>query len=334
MRIAVDAMGGDHAPHAIIEGALLALQEFKDIDIVLVGDKDQIQPFIENSPASSRLEIVHTTDVIGTDEEPVKAVRKKKDSSLVKVTQMVKDKEADACISAGNTGAYMTAGLLVTGRIKGIERPALTAFMPTITGRIALTLDVGANLDAKPEHLLQYSKMGSIYAENVMGYENPTVGLLNVGTEDTKGNDLVKKTFLLLKESSVNFIGNIEARDVPLGVADIVISEGFAGNVMLKATEGTAEAVFRMLKEELTKNISSKLAAAVLRPGLKRIKAKMDYSEYGGAILLGLDGGCIKAHGSSGSLAIKNAIRQARKLIKEDVVGLIKSEVQKESDAE
>lgn len=335
MRIAVDAMGGDHAPKAIVEGTLLALDEFKDINIILVGNKEELDPLLSSiSPeTASRIKLVHTTEVISSDEEPVKAVRRKKDSSLVQVSRMVKEHEADACISAGNTGAYMTAGVLVTGRIKGVERPALAAFLPTTTGKISLILDVGANMDAKPEHLLQYAKMGYIYAEKVMGYTNPTVGLLNVGAEESKGNDLMKKAFPLIKDSSVNFLGNIEARDVPFGVADVVICDGFSGNVLLKVTEGVAGAVFSMLKEEFTKNLTSKLAAAVLKPGLKQLKLRLDYAEYGGAPLLGIDGGYIKAHGSSGPIAIKNAVGQARKLIHQNVVGLIKSEVQKESDA-
>jgi glycerol-3-phosphate acyltransferase PlsX len=325
MRIAVDAMGGDHAPTAIVEGAILAVQEYEDIEIVLVGRKEEIEPFIKKNV--SRLSIIHTEEVIGTDEEPVKAVRGKKDSSLVQVTRMVKDKEVDACISAGNTGAYMTAGLLVTGRMKGIERPGLTIIYPTTNNRPCIVLDVGANMDAKPEHLLQYAKMGRIYAENILGYENPTVGLLNVGTEDTKGNDLMKKTFPLLKEASLNFIGNVEGRDVPFGVADIIVCDGFTGNVLLKVTEGVASSVSAMLKEELTKNITSKIGALLLKSGLKSFKKRMDYSEYGGAPLLGLNGVCIKAHGSSNATAIKNAIGQARKCVRQSVNDLIKREV-------
>lgn len=330
MKIAVDAMGGDHAPQAIVEGALQAIEAFNDIEIILVGNEQEIAKHMSEKHA--RIQVVHTTEIIETDEEPVKAVRKKKDSSLVQVTRMVKDKEADACISAGNTGAYMTAGLLVTGRIKGIERPALAPLIPTTTGKFSLVLDVGANMDAKPEHLVQYAMMGSIYAEKVLGYENPKVGLLNVGVEESKGNELMKKTFPLLKETNINFIGNVEARDVPFGTADVIICDGFSGNILLKLMEGVAGAIFTMLKEEFMKSTFTKLAALSLKPGLKQLKGKMDYTEHGGAPLLGLAGVCIKAHGSSNAKAIKNAIAQARHFIQEDVTGLIKQEVQKESD--
>jgi len=326
MRIAVDAMGGDNAPKSIVEGAMLALEEYQDIEIILVGNESEIKPFITKQ--SERLRIVHTTEVIGTDEEPVKAVRGKKDSSLVQVTRMVKEQEAEACISAGNTGAYMTAGLLVTGRIKGVERPGLSIIYPTMSGRASVILDVGANVDAKPEHLLQYAYMGSIYAEKVLGYDNPTVGLLNVGTEDNKGNELVKHAFPLLKNSSVNFVGNIEGRDVPHGVADVIVCDGFAGNVLLKVTEGVVGTIFGMLKDEFTKSTMTKLAALILKPGLKSFKKKMDYTEYGGAPLLGLNGVCIKAHGSSNDFAIKNGIGQARKFLQYNVNELIQQKVQ------
>lgn len=330
MKIAVDAMGGDYAPKEIVEGALQALNEFDDIHITLVGLEEEIRPFITID--SNRLNIKHTSEVIDTDEEPVRAVRRKKDSSLVTVARMVKEKEADACISAGNTGAYMTAGLLVTGRIKGVDRPALTTIMPTTKHKPTLVLDVGANMDAKAEHLLQYAKMGHLYSKLILGNEQPTIGLLSVGTEDSKGNELVKETFPLIKQTSLNFIGNIEARDIPFGVADVVICDGFTGNVVLKLTEGVAGAIFDMLKTEFTRDLKSKLAAAVLKPGLKSFKKKMDYTEYGGAPLLGLDGVCIKAHGSSNANAIKNAIKQARHFIVHDIVNEIRSEIQKESD--
>ncbi|GAA0349724.1 phosphate acyltransferase PlsX [Bacillus horti] len=332
MKIALDAMGGDHAPKSIVDGALLALEEFKDIELVLVGKEQEILAHLPESTDRSRVQIVHTEEVIETDEEPVKAVRRKKDSSLVTATRLVKEKEVQACISAGNTGAYMTAGLLVTGRIKGIERPALATYFPTVSGKFCLVLDVGANLEAKPSHLLQYAQMGLIYAENVMGISNPKVGLLNVGTEDGKGNDLSKQTFALLKDHIPQFHGNVEARDVPFGVTDVVVCDGFSGNVLLKTAEGTGGAIFAMLKEELTKNLANKLATLVLKSSFKKIKKSMDYAEYGGVPLLGLAGGCIKAHGSSEGYAIKNAIAQAREFIQQDVLEAIQSAVQKESE--
>ncbi|WP_202079891.1 phosphate acyltransferase PlsX [Caldalkalibacillus salinus] len=331
MKIALDAMGGDHAPKAMVEGALLALEAFDDIEILLVGQEDKVKQHLPQ--AHERLSIVNADEVIETDEEPVRAVRKKKDSSLVKAAKMVKDQEALACISAGNTGAYMTAGLLVTGRLKGIERPALATYFPTVHGHHCLVLDVGANVEAKASHLHQYAKMGKIYAENVMGLTNPSVALLNVGTEEAKGNELTKQTFSLLKDDNeLQFIGNVEARDVPFAVADVVVCDGFSGNVLLKTAEGAGSAIFTMLKKELTASLPNKLATLVLKPSLKRIKKTMDYTEYGGAPLLGLNGGCIKAHGSSNEIAIKNAVGQARKFIKEDVLESIRSEVQKESD--
>lgn len=334
MKIALDAMGGDHAPKSIVDGALLALQEFSDVELILVGQEQEILKYLPPDTDRTRLKIVHAEEVISTDEEPVRAVRRKKDSSLVQVARLVKEKEVQACISAGNTGAYMTAGLLVAGRIKGIERPALATYFPTVSGKFALVLDVGANMDAKPEHLLQYAQMGLIYAEKVMGYQNPTVGLLNVGAEDSKGNELMKQTFSLLKERIPQFYGNVEARDVPFGQVDVVVCDGFSGNVLLKTAEGTGGAIFEMLKQELTKNLANKLATLVLKSSFKKIKKSMDYAEYGGAPLLGIDGGCIKAHGSSEGLAIKNAVGQARRFIQQKVLESIKSEAQieKESD--
>jgi phosphate acyltransferase len=235
----------------------------------------------------------------------------------------VKEDRADACISAGNTGALMASGLFIVGRIEGIERPALAPTMPTIDGDGFLMLDVGANADAKPEHLVQYAMMGSIYAEKVRGIKNPKIGLLNVGTEDKKGNDLTKKTFQLLSNSKLNFIGNIESRELLKGVADVVVTE-FTGNVALKAIEGTADSLFSMLKMVLTRDIKSKLATAVLKPNLMELKNKMDYTEYGGAGLFGLKAPVIKAHGSSNANAIYNAIRQARTMVQNDITTIMK----------
>jgi len=326
MRIAVDAMGGDHAPEQAVQGAILAAKENPDIEILLVGKEQAIQSYL--SEELKNIHIVHCEEVIGTDEEPVKAVRQKKDSSLVRVTRMVKDGEVDACISAGNTGAYMTAGLLVAGRLKGIERPALTILLPNAKGKATVVLDVGANVDAKPEHLAQYALMGSIYAEKVLGYSSPTVGLLSVGTEEAKGNDLTKKAFPLIKATSVNFVGNVEGRDVPYGVVDVVVCDGFSGNVLLKVTEGVVGTIFSMLKKEFTSDFRSKIGALLLKPGLVKFKKQMDYSEYGGAPLLGLNGACIKAHGSSNAVAFKNAIGQAKRFIQLDVNERIKSDLQ------
>lgn len=325
MKLAIDAMGGDHAPKEIVLGAMKAIQEYPNIQITLVGDESKINAFLSNK---ERIEVLHTDEVILATDEPVRAVRRKKNASMVLAAQLVSDGKADACISAGNTGALMAAGLFVVGRIEGIERPALTPTLPTIGGEGFLLLDVGANVDAKPEHLLQYAIMGSIYSEKVRGIQNPRVGLLNIGTEEKKGNDLTKQSFDLLKTAPINFIGNVESRDLLNSVADVVVTDGFTGNMVLKTIEGTALSVFKMLKGALTSSLKNKLAAAVLKPDLNQLKNKMDYSEYGGAGLFGLKAPVIKAHGSSDSQAIFSAIRQAKEMVEQDVTPLIKKAVE------
>lgn len=325
MRIAIDAMGGDHAPKEIVLGAVKAIQHFQDVEMTLFGDEEQIRSYL---PAEDRIQIVHTSEVIEATDEPVRAVRRKKQSSMVLMAEEVRQGRADACISAGNTGALMAAGLFIVGRIEGIERPALAPTLPTLDGKGFVFLDVGANVDARPEHLLQYALMGSVYAKKARGIANPRVGLLNVGTEDQKGNDLAKRAFQLIQEANVNFVGNVEARDLLQGVADVVVTDGFTGNVALKTIEGTAISMFSMLKEALTSNFSSKLAAAVLKPKLLELKKKMDYSEYGGAALFGLNAPVIKAHGSSDANAIFHAVRQAREMVMNDMVGTIKQEIE------
>jgi glycerol-3-phosphate acyltransferase PlsX len=328
MKLAIDAMGGDHAPKEIVIGAMKAIEAFSDIHITLVGDETKIKEYLTNS---ERINILHTTEVILGTDEPVRAVRRKKTASMVLASQQVADGNADACISAGNTGALMAAGLFVVGRIEGIERPALTPTLPTIGGEGFLLLDVGANVDAKPEHLLQYAIMGSIYCEKVRGIANPQVGLLNIGSEEKKGNDLTKAAFELLKKANINFIGNVEARDLLDGVADVVVTDGFTGNMVLKTVEGTALSMFKMLKTTLMSSVKSKLAAAVLKPEFKILKNTLDYSEYGGAGLFGLKAPVIKAHGSSNGQAIFSAIRQTREMVEKDVVGLIKKSIEKEN---
>ncbi|MGQ4664585.1 phosphate acyltransferase PlsX [Metabacillus halosaccharovorans] len=324
MKLAIDAMGGDHAPKSVVEGVMKAIAAFPDLEVTLIGQEDKIKTYLTDS---TRINIIHTNEIIEGTDEPVRAVRRKKNSSMVLMANEVKEGKADGCISAGNTGALMTAGLLVVGRIEGIERPALSPTLPTLDGKGFLFLDVGANVDAKPEHLLQYAIMGSVYVEKVRGINNPRVGLLNVGTEDKKGNELTKQTFELLKEANVNFIGNIESRDLMESVADVVVTDGFTGNIALKTIEGTALSVFSMLKSALTSNFTSKLAAGVLKPQLKVIKQQMDYSEYGGAALFGLKAPVIKAHGSSDANAIYNAIRQTREMVSNDVSGTILSSI-------
>lgn len=324
MKIAIDAMGGDHAPKEIVLGAMKAVQQFPDVHITLIGDEAKINSYLTNN---ERIEIIHTEEVILGTDEPVRAVRRKKKASMVLTAQAVADGLADACISAGNTGALVAAGLFVVGRIEGIDRPALSPTLPTIGGEGFLLLDVGANSDAKPEHLVQYALMGSIYSEKVRGIAKPRVGLLNIGSEEKKGNDLTKKAFEMLKKADIHFIGNVEARDLLEGVADVVVTDGFTGNMVLKTLEGTALSVFKMLKTALYSNLKTKLAAAVLKPNLYELKNKMDYSEYGGAGLFGLKAPVIKAHGSSDANAIYNAIRQTREMVETDVSGLIKKSV-------
>ncbi|WP_409292207.1 phosphate acyltransferase PlsX [Peribacillus sp. SCS-37] len=328
MRIAIDAMGGDNAPKEIVEGAVKAAEKFPDIEIQLYGREEKVREYL---PSGSHIKVIHAEEEILAEDEPVRAVRRKKQASMVLAAQAVKDGAADACISAGNTGALMAAGLFIVGRIQGIERPALSPTLPTIDGQGFVLLDVGANADAKPEHLLQYAYMGSAYAEKVRGIRNPRVGLLNIGTEEKKGNELTKAAFGLLKDSGLNFAGNVEARDLLDGVADVVVTDGFTGNMVLKTTEGTALGMFQMLKTALTSNLKSKLAAAVLKPQFKELKGKLDYSEYGGAALFGLSAPVIKAHGSSDANAVFNAIRQTRDMVMNDVSGAISSMIDRDN---
>ncbi|WP_010269687.1 phosphate acyltransferase PlsX [Paenibacillus senegalensis] len=325
MRIAIDAMGGDHAPQAIVEGVLLAAKEWSDSELILVGDSAKLDPLLAAKP--DNVKVVHAPDKIESTDEPAKAVRRKKDSSMVVAGRLVKNKEADALISAGNTGALMTTGLLVIGRIRGIDRPALAPVIPSMKGAGTLCLDLGANMDSSPENLLQYAIMGSIYRTKVNGMEKPRVGLLNVGTEEQKGNELTKAAFPLLANAPIHFIGNVEARDVLEGSCDVLVCDGFVGNVLLKALEGTAGTIFLVLKQEFTRSFASKLAAAVLKPGLTRFKKKLDYTEHGAAPFLGIDGLVLKSHGSSDANAIKNAVRQARTAIEAELVSAISAEI-------
>jgi glycerol-3-phosphate acyltransferase PlsX len=329
MKIAVDAMGGDHAPKLIIEGVYQALQQFEDIHILLYGHEEKVSSFLKEH---DRLTFIHTTEKIESEDEPVRAIRRKKDASMVRMAEAVKSGEADACVSAGNTGALMAAGLFIVGRIDGIDRPALAPTLPTIDGQGFVMMDLGANSDAKPEHLVQFGIMGSIYATKVRGIESPRVGLLNIGTEETKGNDLTKSAFALLKNAPVNFVGNVESRDLLMGVADVVVTDGFTGNMVLKTIEGTAAGFFSMLKEVFTSSTKSKISALLVKDDLKALKNKMDYTEYGGAALFGLKAPVIKAHGSSNANAIMNAIRQARTMVEFDVCGTIYSTIAEEKN--
>ena len=325
MRIVIDAMGGDFAPNSNVDGAVAAAQQWPDVEIILVGNENVIGPLLTHKP--SNLSVLHANEIIEADDEPVKAVRRKKEASMVVAGRMLREGKADAMISAGNTGALMTTGLLVVGRMEGIERPALATSLPTMDNRGFLALDLGANMDAKPEHLAQYALMGSIYQEKVGGIHNPRVGLLNVGTEAMKGNELTKAAYPLLQQLPIHFIGNVESRDVLNGACDVLVCDGFAGNIMLKAIEGTASALFATLKQAFTKNLKSKIAAAVLMPQLRGLKDSMDSKEHGGALLLGLNGLVIKGHGSSDASTIKNAVRQARTSLQSQLIDSIAKEI-------
>ncbi len=326
MIIALDGMGGDHAPGEIIAGAIESLSAFNDIHIHIYGDEQKMAPFLQ---AHDRLTVVHCTEKIEAEDEPVRAIRRKKDASMVRMAQAVKDGEAAAGVSAGNTGALMAAGLFIVGRVPGIERPALAPTLPTIDGKGFVMLDLGANADAKPSHLGQYAVMGSIYTEKVRGIENPKVGLLNIGTEEGKGNELTKAAYDVLAEAPINFIGNVEARDLLTGVADVVVTDGFTGNMVLKTIEGTALGFFSMLKDVYTSSMKTKMSAALIKEDLRGLKKKMDYSEYGGAGLFGLNAPVIKAHGSSNANAIFNAVRQARTMAKHQVCETIRDTIGK-----
>ncbi|MDL4840027.1 phosphate acyltransferase PlsX [Aquibacillus rhizosphaerae] len=325
MKIAIDAMGGDHAPKEIVLGAIEAVKDIPNLEITLIGDKEKIAKYLTSD--HSKISIIHTTEVISSEDEPVRAVRRKKNASLVLMANEVKEMRAEACISAGNTGALMSAGLFIIGRIKGIDRPALSPTLPTQNGEGFLLLDVGANVDAKSQHLLQYGIMGSIYTEKVRGVTSPRVGLLNVGTEDGKGNDLTKKAFNELKEAPINFIGNVEARDLLNGVADVVVTDGFSGNIALKTIEGTALTMFSMIKETMMSNLKTKFAASLIKNDLRVLKNQLDYSEYGGAGLFGLAAPVIKAHGSSNARAIYSAIKQACHMVENNVTQTIETTI-------
>lgn len=313
MRIAIDAMGSDNAPSPEVEGALMAVREWDNIEILLVGDEARIKAeAAKHGGLPARISIVHTTEVITPSEEPVRAVRSKKDASMVVAGRLVKDGQADAMLSAGSTGALVVVGTLGIGRMKGIDRPALGTIFPTV-GEPVFILDVGASPDAKPEWLVQFALMGNVYAREILGLKQPRVALLNNGAEEEKGTLLTKEAHKLLKETTgIHFTGNIEGRDVPFGKADVVVAEGFAGNVLLKTYEGVGMALMQAMKEALTSNLLATMGAALARPALKRMAKKFDYTEYGGALLLGLKALVVKSHGSSNGKAIRSGIRVVR----------------------
>lgn len=324
MRIAVDAFGGDNAPLEIIKGAAMAEKEY-GVHIVLCGDREIIEKCInENEIHFNELDIVHASDVISMHDEPTSLLKAHKDSSMAVAFRQLAEGNADAFVSAGSTGAVVVGGTFIVKRIKGIKRPALATIIPSPDSRYML-LDVGANAECRPEMLCQFGLMASRYLEKVEGLENPSVALLNIGTEETKGGELQKDTFELLKNADLNFIGNIESRDMPMGVADIVVADGFTGNISLKLLEGTISTLFSMLKPVFTKNILTKFCYLILKPGLRILKNKMNASEVGGAPLLGTRKPVFKAHGNSDAYTFKNAIYKAKLFAENNVIGAIEN---------
>jgi len=326
-KLIIDAMGGDHAPQAIIDGVVMALREYADIFVYLVGKQEVIDHCLQNQEYDKeRLEIVDARDEIEMAEPPVKAVRTKKDASMVVGMQMAAEGKGDVFITAGSTGAVVAGGTLIIRRAPQVFRPALAPRLPSAKGGVLL-IDCGANIDCKPAFLQQFAIMGSIYMKTVMGIENPRVGLINNGAEEEKGNSLTKEAYQLLKTSDINFVGNAEGRDILSGNYDVVVCDGFVGNVLMKFMEGCATFLFGMIKEELLSSTRTKIGAALAKPAFSDLKKKLDYTEYGGALLLGTNTGVIKAHGSSNAKAIKNAIRQAREFTKMELVEKIKQEL-------
>ena len=330
-KIAVDAMGGDNAPQAIVEGVNQALADFSDIEIQLYGDEAKIKTYLK---ANDRVSIIHTDEKINSDDEPVKAIRRKKQASMVLGAQAVKDGKADAVLSAGNTGALLAAGLLVVGRIKNIDRPGLMSSLPTIDGKGFNMLDLGANAENTAHHLHQYAILGSFYAKNVRSVAHPRIGLLNNGTETTKGDPLRKETFALLAaDETLNFIGNVEARDLMNGVADVVVTDGFTGNAVVKAIEGTALGIMEQLKTSIKQaGLRAKLGALLLKNSLYDLKDSLDYSGAGGAVLFGLKAPVVKCHGSSDAKSVYYTIKQIRIMLETDVVGQLVEEFSNRGD--
>ena len=333
-RVALDAMGGDNAPGEIVKGAVEAVQRRDDIKILLTGKEEVLKKELSAyTYPKEQIEIVNATEVIETAEPPVKAIRGKKDSSIVVAMKMVKKGEADAFVSAGSSGAVLVGGQVLVGRIKGVERPPLAPLIPTLKG-VSLLIDCGANVDARPSHLVQFARMGSIYMESVMGKKNPTVGIVNIGAEEEKGNALVKETFPLLKEcTDINFVGSIEAREIPHGEADVIVCEAFVGNVILKMYEGVSSALLHQVKQGMMSTLRSKMGALLVKPALKTTLKSFDTSQYGGAPLLGLNGLVVKTHGSSKAVEVKNSILQCIAFKEEKINEKIKEQISLEDKA-
>ncbi len=325
IKVVVDAMGGDNAPGEIIKGAVEALAAAEDIKILLVGQEEILTKNLEQyTYDKDRLTVVNASEVIEMAEPPVKAIRRKKDSSIVVGMKLVRDKEADAFVSAGSTGGVLVGAQLLIGRIRGIERPPLAPLIPTENG-VSLLIDCGANVDARPDHLVQFAEMGSIYMKYVMGIQDPKVAIVNIGAEEEKGNALVKETFPLLQASDkIHFVGSIEAREIPHGGADVIVCEAFTGNVILKLYEGVAATLLSAVKRGLMSTLRSKIGALLIKPALKKTLKSFDSAQYGGAPMLGLNGLVVKTHGSSKALEIKNTVLQCQTFIKQDINGKIR----------
>ena len=335
VRVALDAMGGDNAPGEIIKGAVEAIGLHPELHVTLVGKEEVVREHLSAyTYDASRVEIVNATEEISCDEPPVEAVRKKRDSSLTVALNLVRHKTCDAFVSAGSTGAILAGGQILVGRIRGIERTPLAPLIPTATGA-ALLIDCGANVDARPSQLVQYAMMGSIYMEHVVGVKNPRVGIVNIGTEEEKGNALVKETYPLLKAlPGINFIGSVEAREIPRGVADVIVTEAFVGNVILKLYEGLAGTLLDKIKEGMLSTVRSKVGAALVKPALKKTLKSFNTSEYGGAPMLGLNGLVVKIHGNSTAMETKNALAQCIAFLKEDIGGKIREHLSTEKKEE
>ncbi len=328
MKIALDAMGGDHAPQVTVEGAIETLREHPDIEIILVGDATKIEKELQGKKRlpKERLHLKHASEVISMDESPSYALRRKKDSSIKRAIELHKAGEADAVVTAGHSGVAMALSLFILGKVPGVDRPAIAASLPTLKKPFVL-IDAGANVDCKPSNILEFAYMGVAYYRSIFSIDQPRVALLSIGEEDTKGNELTKDAFRLLKASGLNFKGNIEGKDLFIGDADVIVCDGFIGNIVLKLSEGLAEVIMKMLKREISDISTGRLVYLLMKPALRRFKKKTDYAEYGGAPLLGINGTCIISHGRSSAKAIKNAILVASNLAKAGLHRIISQEL-------
>lgn len=333
VKVAVDAMGGDNAPYEIVKGGIEAVNENSHVKVFFTGPEELINSELAKyTYHKEQVEVVNATEVIGMAEPPVMAIRKKKDSSLVKALNLVKEGTCDAYVSAGSTGATLVGGQVIVGRLKGVERPPLAPLIPTATG-CALLIDCGANVDARPSHLVQFAKMGSVYMESVMGIKNPRVAIVNIGAEEEKGNALVKETFPLLKNCpDIHFIGSVEARDIPAGAADVVVCEAFVGNVILKMYEGVGGILIKKVKEGMMTSLRSKIGALLLKPALKQTLKAFDLEQYGGAPMLGLKGLVVKTHGSSKAVEIKNSVLQCITFTEQNINQKIQEKISMEEN--